>query len=88
MKKCYQNISFQAIDVKEGVIEVTNKYLFTNLNQFWLSWEFMKNGELIESGLQNIDVAPGTSKIVRIDYLTPSTDIVGEECLLRASGSS
>lgn len=82
VKKCYQNISFQAIDVKEGVIEVTNKYLFTNLNQFWLSWEFMKNGELIESGLQNIDVAPETSKIVRIDYLTPSTDIIGEECLL------
>lgn len=50
VKKVYQNFGFKAIDVAKGLIEVTNKYAFIDLNKFKLNWEIREDGKVINSG--------------------------------------
>src|SRR5699024_7798362 len=68
VKKCYQNVDFNQVDLKKGIIEVNNKFLFTNLNEYQLEWLVTKDGELVESGQTEIEVAPSSSKEIKIDY--------------------
>lgn len=68
VKKCYQNVDFNQVNLEEGMIEVNNKFLFTNLNEYKLEWIVTKNGELVETGQTEIEVAPGTSKEIKVDY--------------------
>ena len=68
VKKCYQNVDFNQVDLKKGIIKVNNKFLFTNLNEFQLEWLVTKNGEVVETGQTEIEVVPSSSKEVKIDY--------------------
>lgn len=73
VKKVYQNIGFEPIDLKEGLIRILNKYFFTNLKEFGLRWELKEDGKLLESGkLGPFDVAPQKSEEIRIPYRRPS----------------
>lgn len=62
VKYCFQYIDF-AIDEKE--INITNNYLFTNLNKFNFSIELYCDGELKESTQTNIELAPGNNFIIK-----------------------
>src|SRR5699024_10531431 len=68
VKKCYQNVDFNQVNLEEGIIEINNKFLFTNLNEYTLEWIVTNNGVLAEKGLTELDIAPGTSKEIKIDY--------------------
>jgi beta-galactosidase len=50
VKKVYQNVGFAPVDLKNGLIRVTNKYDFTNLSDFDFSWEVVSDGKVIQSG--------------------------------------
>lgn len=65
-KKCYQNAEFRAIDAVAGEFEVTNKYLFTNLNAFDLVWTVEAEGERLGEGALRLDVPPGETRSVRL----------------------
>ena len=69
VKKVYQNIGFDTVDLKKGIISIKNKYVFMNLSAFEFVWEVTANGKLINSGkLDNIDLSPGESRNVTIDF--------------------
>ncbi|MBS4197743.1 glycoside hydrolase family 2 TIM barrel-domain containing protein [Lederbergia citri] len=78
VKKCYQNIEFRAVDLASGVINVQNKNLFTNLNDFELTFSLTSNGELIKTGKEDLDVPPLSSKEVKISYAMDELDADGE----------
>jgi beta-galactosidase len=66
--KVYQNIGFRAVNLNSGEIEIINKHSFTNLSEFVFSWEITADGQTIKSGgLANLDLAPKTSKTVKLD---------------------
>lgn len=44
VKQVYQNISVTAENLKEGSVKVQNRFQFTNLNNFIMSWEIIENG--------------------------------------------
>ncbi|WP_100404858.1 glycoside hydrolase family 2 TIM barrel-domain containing protein [Bacillus solitudinis] len=69
VKKCYQNVRFETVDVTTGTFKVTNNYLFTNLEDYQLDWNVMKNGEVTETGSEKISVEPTTSQIIKLDKL-------------------
>lgn len=50
VKKVYQYVGFEAIDLESGTIEITNKYSFINLKSFTLHWEVLENGISVKSG--------------------------------------
>jgi len=69
VKKVHQNVGFKAVDLKKGLVEVKNKYAFTNLSQFDIAWTITADGETLTTGkLENLELAPATTKEVKIDY--------------------
>lgn len=82
VKKCYQNVKFETVDLKQGRIRVTNSYLFTNLIDYELKWELAKNGIFVEEGTASLDVEAGTAAEITLPYRLPTDVLDGEECTL------
>ncbi len=61
VKRCYQNVKFEAVDLSAGRIRVTNQFLFTNLDEYALRWEVSLNGVLAGNGTLLASVSPGES---------------------------
>lgn len=67
VKKVYQNAMFTLRDPSGPVINVTNKFYFTDLQVTRLQWEILRNGQQIYKGqLETGPVAPGMSKDIRL----------------------
>ncbi len=75
VKKVYQNVFFEAVDLSTGKISIENGNLFINLNQYELTWELMCNGKQVQNGtLGSIEIAPGTSKEIIVPYSVNSSN--------------
>jgi len=75
VKKVYQNILVTAHDLSAGTFEISNKYCFTNLNNFCAGWKLLQNGKVIKEGeLGILAISPGSFKKVTIplDGIPPS----------------
>ena len=68
-KKVYQYIKFRPVDLSKGLVEIENKYDFTDLSDFVFSWELLKDGEKAESGiLPSVEGAPDSKVQVKIPF--------------------
>ena len=56
VKKVYQYIGFEAVDLSKGLIRIRNKYDFTNLSPFNFDWEVVSDGAVVQSGKLKIPV--------------------------------
>lgn len=76
VKKVYQNIKVHAVDVRKGIFNVQNKYVFKDIKDFVnLSWEITENGKAIKKGsINNLSVPPLTSKQITLKYDTSGFD--------------
>ncbi len=69
IKKIYQYIKFRELSLNTGKIEIENKYDFTNLNEFNIKWEVLKDGVKSESGtMPSIDLAPNQKTVITVPY--------------------
>ncbi|HNY15451.1 MAG TPA: glycoside hydrolase family 2 TIM barrel-domain containing protein, partial [Bacteroidales bacterium] len=69
VKKVYQYVGIYPVDLKKGIVNVRNKYDFTNLSAFNISWEVAADGKAIAFGnIINPDLAPGEEKKFQIPY--------------------
>lgn len=69
VKKVYQYVGFKATDLAKGKFIITNKYAFTNLSKYDLSYTVLANGEIVKEGkIKSLDLAPYASAKVSIDY--------------------
>lgn len=69
VKKVYQYVGFKPADLSEGLVTIKNKYDFTNLYAFNISWEILANGVLFRSGnLSQLNLEPGDTVTVKIPY--------------------
>ncbi len=50
VKRVYQYVGFEPVDLKSGLIKVSNKYDFTNLSEFNFEWEVISDGSVLQSG--------------------------------------
>ena len=79
VKKVYQNAGFKNIDADKGLIEVKNKFFFTNLNEFTPHWVLYENGTAIQQGvLKALDIAPQAAKELQIPF-KPFNKTAGNE---------
>lgn len=67
VKKVYQDILFQAKDVRNGVITVVNRFLYNDLQNYAFRWVLTKNGKSMADGSFDLKQPAGTSKEVKID---------------------
>ncbi len=69
IKRVYQYIKFRPVALVSGKIEIENKYDFTNLNEFDIQWEVLRDGVSVEKGaLKPIDLEPNEKTVVTIPY--------------------
>jgi len=67
VKKVYQYILVEAVDLKKGKIRIRNMYDFTNLKQFEIVWKLTADGRNIAQGkIKEIDLPPHQSKIIKL----------------------
>jgi len=67
VKKVYQYVGFEPVDLKNGLIRIRNKYDFTNLSEFIFDWEVASDGSVIQSGKISIpDLKPKAEVLVKI----------------------
>lgn len=69
VKKVYQHIGVSEVDIQKGLIELFNKYYFSDLSGFDVKWSLYENGKEIENGLLNPGkVAPRTRMQIAVPY--------------------
>ena len=62
VKKVYQNIGVQAIDIEKGLLEVFNKYYFKDLSSYDVKWSLFEDGKEVQSGDLSIGNVPARTK--------------------------
>ncbi len=74
LKKVYQYIHFEPVSFTANAIKITNRYDFTNLDQFRFKWIITADGLPVAQGLlPQIDVHPGASVVVPLNF--PNVDL-------------
>ncbi|MDU1893007.1 MAG: glycoside hydrolase family 2 TIM barrel-domain containing protein, partial [Dysgonomonas sp.] len=69
VKKIYQYIKFRPLAITSGKIEIENKYDFTNLSEFNITWEVLRDGVKVESGtLESISLEPNSKTTITVPY--------------------
>ena len=69
VRKVYQNVHFEAVDLQNGLISIHNRFAFTDLDAFECFWELRKEGEVREAGLLNgLTLSPAESKVINIPF--------------------
>jgi beta-galactosidase len=67
VNKVYQYIGFEAVNLAGGIINIRNKYDFTDLSEFNFEWEVVADGVTIQSGkLSMPDLKPKNSRQVSL----------------------
>ncbi|MFS0778509.1 glycoside hydrolase family 2 TIM barrel-domain containing protein [Neobacillus sp. 3P2-tot-E-2] len=85
VKKCYQNVRFTAANLQEGLVDVVNNYLFTDLQKYELVWQLAENGLLIQEGTSEIKVEPCSTKTIKLAYSIPEVCKHSDEYILTVS---
>ena len=81
-KKLAQPVRVEAVDLKAGIIKVTNKQDFIDLNWLYGEWEYAVDGIRLQTGkLPPLKISPGESAEFNIPTL-PAGRGAGSECFL------
>lgn len=71
-KYAYQPVLFEADDIINGYLKITNKHSFINLNLYDLHWEIQSEGEILDRGvIEKLDVEPLKERIIHIPFSSP-----------------
>jgi len=66
-KYVMQPVEFTAVDLKNGLVRIRNRYNFTNLSELNLTWTVKEDNVEIQSGkLESFNLDPGDAKVVQI----------------------
>lgn len=79
VKKVYQNVEFKLADYHTGLIELKNKYFFTNLKDFKFSWKLEGNGiELGQGEIEDVNLEAQKSGLFKTQFpqlaIEPNTE--------------
>ena len=77
VKKVYQNIGFNAVNLKTGTLSIKNKYSFLNLAEFDFVWEIIGDGMVVDNGeIADVNLEPGKSSDFILDFtVDPETGV-------------
>lgn len=89
IKQLYQKADFEAIDAQHGKFRIYNNFSFTDLYDFNLLWEQIKQGKSLRSGAERIKLPPGSSCAVDLELnkITSDETYINLKLTPRRSGS-
>ncbi len=86
IKKSGQPIHIEMLDIKKGIVKITNRHHFKNLNEFEGIWEIAVDGDTIQRGFFELELKAGKSDLDTIEFRTPNLE-PNKECVLTVSFS-
>lgn len=66
VKYNYQNVGFKAVDLAKGEFEITNRFYFTDLSKYLVSYRVFRNHTQIKEGVLPMSLGPQGTKIVTV----------------------
>jgi len=66
VKFTHQNVGFDAVDVANGVFKITNRFYFTNLKDYTITYTVKANNKVIKSDKVSLDLAPQASQEITV----------------------
>nr|WP_160724352.1 glycoside hydrolase family 2 TIM barrel-domain containing protein [Bacillus sp. USDA818B3_A] len=72
-KKVIEPVKAEIVDLKKGIVELTNRYDFISLDHLQLSWSVVCDDQIIDQGLLPINgIHAGQSKQIMIPFVLPA----------------
>ena len=67
VKRVYQYVEFEAVDLQRGQFRVANRYHFTGLDEFELHWTIVSDGRTVGEGVfSGLAIAPATARVLEL----------------------
>ncbi|WP_337941107.1 glycoside hydrolase family 2 TIM barrel-domain containing protein [Parabacteroides sp.] len=66
VKFTHQNVGFEAVDAANGVFKITNRFYFTNLKDYMITYTVKANNKVIKSNKVSLDLAPQASQEITV----------------------
>ena len=86
VKKVYQYLKIQAVNLEKDEFKITNNYDFTALNDFEIVYEIVSNGKVHSYGkLDDLIAKPGKSEIFTIDIPSSVLNKINSETFVNFS---
>lgn len=84
VKYAHQYVGFEPVDLNKGIFKVQNRYYFTNLKKYMITYQVKANDKVIRNGKVSLDIAPQESQelTVNVNGLEPK---VGTEYFVNFS---
>lgn len=79
VKYAHQNIGFEAVDAAKGVFRITNRFYFTNLKKYMISYNVSANNKIVKSGKVSLDIEPQASQEFTVPVTGLATSKAGTE---------
>lgn len=70
VKYVHQDFAVEEVNVAEGKFKITNRFYFTNSDNYSLRYNITRNGKKVKNGIVPLQLAPQTSKEVTIEIPT------------------
>ena len=84
VKYAHQYVGFEPVDLSKGIFKVQNRYYFTNLKKYMITYQVKANDKVIRNGKVSLDIAPQENQelTVNVNGLEPK---VGTEYFVNFS---
>ena len=66
VKYTHQNVWFEPVDLEKGIIKVENRFYFTSLKDFMISYTVKANNKVLKGNKMTLDLAPQASQEITI----------------------
>jgi beta-galactosidase len=82
IKKSAQPVSVKLVSAESGLIEITNRYLFTDLKELDARWTLQRDGEVLQKGNLDVNLNPGKKAVLKVPFIKPEIKDGSEYFLL------
>jgi beta-galactosidase len=72
IKKSAQPVTAKLISADKGEVEITNRYLFTNLKDLQTEWILQGDGETLDHGTLMLNIEPQKKAVVTVPFKKPT----------------
>ncbi len=82
IKKSAQPVSVKLVSAESGLVEITNRYLFTDLSEIEARWTLQRDGEVLQKGKLDLNLEPGKKALLNVPFIKPEIKEGSEYFLL------
>lgn len=77
----HQSIWTEASNLSSGEVQIYNENFFVDLSNYYLEWQLLENGKIIQSGVENtLNVQPQQKSVLKLNYdltrVSPDSEVL------------